>query len=166
MELNIKISWYYCLFSMIPLIVAIYQILDYFTFKAIGISSVIVVICFSMFFFLRRSFEFTLLTVVLFYIIGFTGALFIAFFKQEWLILPIVLAFWVSLQKTIKSTRYKKGLDYKIKMEESKGSKNETLFMTPTRFSENKRVFYDILIVLLFFVTLIFVFTSLFNIFS
>ncbi len=166
MELNTKVSWYYCLFAMIPLIVAIYQILDYFTFKAIGISSVIVVICFSMFFFLRRSFEFTLLTIILFYIIGFAGSFLVAFFKQEWLILPIVLAFWVSLLKTITNTRYGKDIDKRLKAEESRATGLEKLLMTPTRLNESKKIFYDILIVITFFVILIFVYTSLFNIFS
>ncbi|MGA1931256.1 hypothetical protein ACH5BF_00830 [Arcobacter sp. YIC-464] len=166
MNLNTKVQWYYCLIAMIPLTIAIFQILDYYTYKALGISAILVFVCFSMFFFLRRDYFFTYKTVISFYAVGFIGSFLMAFFKQDWLVLPIVLSFWILLLKTISYTSIGKINKLKIQQEEQNTNFFKSLFISPTRKEENKKILIDIFIVLSTFLSLIFFYTTLINIFK
>lgn len=166
MNLNTKIQWPYALLAMVPLTVAIFQILDYSTYKALGICSILVLVCFSMFFFLRRNYYFSYKTVIYFYLTGFIGSFLIAFFKYDWLLLPMILAFWISLLKTISYTSLGKINSLKISKEEEGKNLIKKLYSSPTRKEENKKIFIDVLIVLASFVFFIFIYSSLSSIFK
>ncbi|MGA1938873.1 hypothetical protein [Arcobacter sp. YIC-310] len=166
MNLNTKIQWFYALIAMIPLSIAIFQILDYSTFKALGITSLLILVCFSMFFFLRRNYYFSYKTIIYFYFIGFVGAFLVAYFKQDWLLLPMVLAFWISLLKTISYTSVGKINSLKIYKEEQDSSFFKKFFISNTRRTQNKLILIDILITIIFFFSVIIIYTSLANIFK
>ncbi|UTJ05489.1 hypothetical protein [Arcobacter roscoffensis] len=166
MNLNTKIQWPYALIAMVPLTIAIFQILDYSTYKAVGISSILMLVCFSMFFFLRRNYYFSYNTVIYFYITGFTGSFLIAFFKQDWLLLPMILAFWIALLKTISYTSLGKINSLKIQQEEENQNFIKKLYTSSTRKEENKKILIDVLIVLASFFFIIFLYSSLFTIFK
>lgn len=166
MNLNTKIQWPYALIAMVPLTVAIFQILDYSTYKAVGISSILILVCFSMFFFLRRNYYFSYKTVIYFYFTGFIGSFLIAFFKQDWLILPMILAFWISLLKTISYTSLGKINSLKILKEEENQNLFKKLYVSSTRKEENKKILLDGFIVLVSFFFIVFLYSILSNIFK
>lgn len=166
MDLNLRVAWYYCLFAMLPLIIAIYQILDYLTFKAFGVTSILVLICFSMFFFLRRNYNFNVKTIAFFYFTGFAGALLLGYSKQDWLLLFMVLSFWIILSQTSSLSSLGRQILTKIKMESSDHIGLLSSFLTPTRIQEAKKLALDVIFLLLFTIVCLFIYSSLFNLFS
>lgn len=166
MDFNRKIEWYYCLFTMFPLIIAIYQILDYLTFRAFGITSILVIVCFSLFFFLRRNYNFNIMTIIYFYSIGFVGTLLIGYTKQNWLLLIMILFFWIALSKTISLSLQGKELLVRLKIEKSQ--KNDFLanFLSITRINESKKILLDFIIFISFIVISLFSYNFLYNLFN
>lgn len=158
MLLNKPIMWPLSMISLVPLSIIIFEILDYFVFNSFGITSILVLCCFTPIYFLRRNYNFNYTSIVLLYLICISGAFLIGYFKEQSIFFFIVLFSWISLSKNMYLTQEGKFIKDKLQEEESNLEGFKKFFSSPTRVSENKRFIIDFIVLIGVVIIFMFVF--------
>lgn len=107
MNLNKPIAWVNSLLYLFALSFIMLNIISIFYDKALGLIFVFVLFNFSMFFFLRRSFQFQLKTLVYFYIIGIIGSFLMKFLNPIYMTFFMSVVFYLVFLNTVVKTKIK-----------------------------------------------------------
>lgn len=148
MLLNKPIMWHFAIMLLVPLSIIIFEILDYFVYNSFGITSILILCCFTPIYFLRRNYTFNYISIVFLYLICIVGAFLIGYFKEQSIFFFIVLLSWINLSKNMYLTNEGRFIKEKLLEEESSLKGFSKLFSSPTRMRENKRYFIDFIVLI------------------
>jgi len=102
MNLNKLISWENSILYIFALGFIMYNIISYSHNSPLGLLSVFVIFNFSLFFFLRRLYDFFFRTIVYFYFIGIIGSFLMFVLNPVYLTFFMAVVFYLSFMMTIK----------------------------------------------------------------
>lgn len=165
MLLSKPVQWHIAILLLVPLTIIIFKILDYFIFNSFGITSILVLCCFTPIFFIRRNYSFNYNLIFQLYIITILGAFLIAYFKEQSIFFFIVLLSWISLSKNSSLTKNGKFIKEKIEKEDEDKEGFMRFFSSPTRISENRKYLLDLIILISTALVFIFIFNFIRNLF-
>lgn len=163
MELK-PLNWYLSTLLVIPLIFLTYYILsqNLLEDRAFGITGVLILFSFSQFFFQRRNLNYTIKTLIWFYIFGVLSSIFISytyFYTQydwlAWLILFQIFIFYIIIVNTSILTNQGEVDSNFIEVENENKKWYQRILTSKTQQKKNKEFILDFLIFIVFIIVIL-----------